>query len=530
MSEIGSPLDYLDSFWFEYSVATITDDGPDGVFTSGAFVRPSAVTCRWTNPALVGGNLGTVTAIEADFWFDDGFFGAEREDRSDDFSVEALSACPGAEEFWNQADHLSIFAPELFELTGAVETDAIDGFEVWELRIGSVSDDVMVDGGTVVVTTDGWPLRATVTGFAPGGGWYFFPDDTDPGESPDVAPFELSFALSDVNGSQLVVSPDGAIRVGPHAAPVPSVQMFTEPSEAVTAKMEAAEGTLCMQTRTGIDLLRGRDLRNLRLHTVSAVREPRPLFTTIEPGLAGSFGAIVEIDAAPLHSDVVGEVYFHHYAPVFALADWTTWMPSMSEDGEIAVSFAGYRWDGSELQPPDGSTFEYRYHWYLALPDEGLAVGSGRSDELRMLADEWIDAATDIASRLRRGDAQAAADLQGLVETIDDARALGCVALGTAWVEADAVLASGSWEFAPFANEVAAQNFLNSTEYVEILADFLDQPDVDWLLGDDIVLTVDAWPVDDDGATSSVGSVLVVMTDLLAESLELSNPQVFFFG
>jgi hypothetical protein len=528
LAEFVPPTSVLDSFSFAMSMVD-TDAEAFGIVSNGDFVMPDAVACDAGNPAFVSSSMGVGTGIRDLFWFDDGFFGAEPEDRGGDSAREWFDFCPGAPEYW---DH-PIFLDQRFTsvLDGAV--DSVDGFDTDVYVLGSKSEDLVVDDGRVWLTKDGWPIRVEITGSVAGGVFTFFDRDgelaADGDLSTEMVPFVIQLSLGGFNGAQVVRAPDGSETVGPLADPTVSVPATIPPSGELAERIDDASDTVCATSDSLTWIIAERDLEDIELSTISTSIVDGNLTQTTSGMAGGGLGTQVTTQAEDDLASLQADLLFNHRAPMAALSDWLDWLPpEIAEDGELHFSIADgtdkdsteiASWNGAVITYPDGTSLEAPYHGYLAKPEPLLALSTTAEQQARSRLEDWTKAALEVTDGLRVGVLQAAVDLEALYEDLDDTKSLACTVLATAWTAADAV---GSGQHADlFLDEIALQHTLLAIEYTSVLGEYLDQPRLDWLRADNINLETGML------AGDTTGTVLQFFADLLAEALLYSDPSVF---
>ena len=530
LAEFEAPTSVLDSFSFESSMLDVEGD-PFGGVSSGEFVMPDAVWCDAGNPAFVSSSMGVGTAIGDSFWFDDGFLGAEPDDRGGDNSQEWLEFCPGAAEYWEHP----VFLDERFISTFEGSGDPIVAFDTYVYALGSNTDDLVVDQGRVWLTEAGWPIRVEITGSVIGGVFTFIDRDGELAEegelSTEMVPFVIELTLSGFGGAQVVRAPDGSETVGPLGEAVASVPDTIPASGQLAGRMEDAGDTRCVMSDSLIEIIAGRDLETLQLSTVQTSAVDGNLTQTVSGMAGGGIGTQVTTRAQGEDALLHAEFLFNHWAPIAALSDWLGLVPpEIARDGELHISIADgtgeesteiAAWNGTEIVYSDETAAEVSYHVYLAMPEPDLALTPTSEQQARSRLEDWTNAAFDAASGLRSGELQAALDLESLYRDLGDTKRLACTLLATAWTAADSAMTGGAADPALFVDEVAAQHTLLAIEYVAILGDYLHQPHIDWLRADNINLDTGLL------AGDTTGTVLQFFSDLLAEALYYSNPTAF---
>lgn len=518
--ELRAPTEVLDSYDFALSITEEGSDAPN-LELRGSFVAPDALTCRFRSPGTVGSYIGTATAIDDSYWWEDGLALPAGVPRSGDSAHEDLALCPGAPEFWQEPKFLA--EDFTWETTGA--GDDVNGYRTTVLE--ATSEKFEVASAMMWVADAGWPIRLALDLVGNGGAFTFFDADGDPtATDKDPIHFSVDLEISAPDGPQIVRSPDGTIRVGPHTKPVPTAPDLPAVIGNLKGAANIAFGTDCNQVPT--DILLGRELEDLALNTVQT-RVTDGNLTQYFPGMAwGGLGELIETEATEETGLVLANMLFNHRAPLAALVDWTGVLPpDWSSNGALSIGiverFTGQpwfaTWDGYTVTYSDGTTEDVPYHGYLAAPPDNLSVSSQMASEAHEYLADWIALVGDITAKLRSGDVQAAADLRGLVVHLDLTRRVACVALADAFAKAAALYGTGTAESVrALLDEVAVQHVLLTIEYVDMLTDYLKNPAIDWLLGDDLSLTTTF------SSDSTTGTVLYFVNDLIAEAIFLTDP------
>jgi len=108
----------------------------------------------------------------------------------------------------------------------------------------------------------------------------------------------------------------------------------------------------------------------------------------------------------------------------------------------------------------------------------------------------WIDWADEAFADLKDGDPVAVADLEALADELDHLNGLGCAMLGGAWAH---LTAGGLDEPDPdvVVGYFRVEAFLLALDYLGVLVDYMDLPEVQWLEAEGLQLRDDLYFPDD---------------------------------
>lgn len=549
-AELVSPIEAFESFRFESLLIDDPDTEPDGLATTGVAITPDALTCKLANPVyFMNPVFAEAFALGDQFWLEDGFGSVGLpSDRADDYAIDALVVCPGAREFWEEP----FFLTEPFILTYVGPDEQIAGVPTGRFSVSTDDSPVDLSEGSVWITEDGVPIRVRLAGHIEGGVFALVaPDDED--LLTDRIPFEYHLDIFDIDvGSLMVRSPDGSVSAGPLGPIVSSIEPPPRPSPALAEKIDEAMDTDCVRFPTfrkqgqGIttDLTAfeftdtAARFEDLQLGTVFTRTEAGPLASQNYSGMQYGGWPIVPVqtgateDVARMHAMLL----FNHRAPLLALADLLGLAPDAwlldgqpavvieTTDGTLSSDSTGFaRWDGYDVYFADGTVEAFEYPVFLAVGAPELAPSRAVVAEARVRLEDWTAAATDIVDGLPTGDLQAAANLRDLFDKQTETRALACIVLADDWITSAKAFQSGTMTTSELVPEVALQHLLLAMEYVDILGVYLQQPDIDWLRGDQVDMSTPFLGPD------TTGTVVNFFTGLLEEALLFADPEFDFY-
>lgn len=152
-------------------------------------------------------------------------------------------------------------------------------------------------------------------------------------------------------------------------------------------------------------------------------------------------------------------------------------------------------WDAFKVEFSGGDTFSFPANELLRNPDQELALGQ----EARILAweqiDEWV---SELSETIDVVDWRALQVLEGGWLSTAMVPVL-CATLATEWQISDELASSPSADQSAFFREIAIQELLLATEYLEAIEAYMSRPEIDWWRAPDVDESQNA----NDGVTSS---------------------------
>lgn len=462
----------------------------DGLVAVGIFVGPDAFSCTLGNPTWMSPELGTITAIGDAAWWDDGFAGPQPHDRDDEFITESFSICPGAPEFWRapllDGTRVAFGLPE--------PSEEVEGYATMVIPLISTDPSLVLDEGSLWVTSAGWPIKLVIAGTAPGGSSRvrgIEPDD--PAES---VSFEYGLELTSVDAPSLWVrAPDGSAVAGPLGVVEPAIPDLPVLSAGVREAIGRLESDRCQsESWVGSILIPLGADAGLGEFSVSSVDPEygfnQVIFGTYVPqdGLDDKISTGAEPDLAADHAMLV----FGHLAPFVAFTEFTgLGFESTPIAADGALDFAVWNgtsderiatWDGDTVRFADGTESELFAIDMLHSHSRLSAVSDTVMLEGWAIADEWAATVLDVADLVATGDPQAVADMRAVAGQLDAMSDIGCMLLAHSWTDADEELdRTGNMGPGVIAAEERAQALLLMIDYLRVMVAYLQLPEVDWL-------------------------------------------------
>jgi hypothetical protein len=138
---------------------------------------------------------------------------------------------------------------------------------------------------------------------------------------------------------------------------------------------------------------------------------------------------------------------------------------------------------------------ELPYWWYMTpTPGPTARLSEAGAKEAWSWVEPWVGAVNAALPGLFEGDLQSAADFKALYGEVDNVGAVACALVSTGYNNTEDAFNArqpDSVIIEAFAEEIAAQNLRLYVDYVSVLANHLDRPEVDWLESPNVDLALD---------------------------------------